>query len=161
MFIRCDNIADGLSDPSPMLTDIRNWKESITDAMAMHRWAFSIFNLRPVRRQQNKSDLLFINDLIKEFGSHKVCGSIFHILYIRSLHLSYTLQKALCHRHDFVKTSPQHRQDITLTALMHARYLSVQGIQKDIFLGLSHASESPTITDSQNTSLTVNRCSVD
>ena len=24
MFIRCDNIADGLSDPSPMLTDIRN-----------------------------------------------------------------------------------------------------------------------------------------
>ena len=46
------------------------------------------------------------------------------------------------HRHDFIKTSPRHRQDITITARRIAE-------------------GSPTVTDSKSTSLTVSRCSAD
>ena len=57
--------------------------------------------------------------------------------------------KALYHRHDVVKTSPPHRQDITITPLRIA----------DICL--SHAEGSPTVADSKSTSVTVSRCSSD
>ena len=103
---------------SPMVWVIRRRCSPIFATMAMLRWAFSIFNLRTVRRQHNKSDLLFIHDRIKEFSSHKVCGST----------PQGTMPSPGCHRYDFVKTPPQHRQDITITAPTQARYLSVQGI---------------------------------
>ena len=52
------------------------------------------------------------------------------------------LSEAPYHRHDVVKTSPRHRQDITI-------------IPRRIAEG------SPTVADSKSTSLTVSRCSAD
>ena len=66
------------------------------------------------------------------FGCHKV-----------SIHFLYALHKALYYRHDFVSTSSRHRQDITITPPTHPD------------ISLLHGGGSPTIADSQNTSLTV------
>ena len=52
------------------------------------------------------------------------------------------LNKAPYHRHDVVKTSPRHRQEITI-------------IPRRVAEG------SPTVADSKSTSLTVSRCSAD
>ena len=99
--------------------------QTIGDPMAMFRIrncinpvapAFSIFTLEPVTRQQNKRDLFFIFDLMRQPQ-----GMWFHV---KSIHLLYALHKALTsicsaqgldfymlctrpwHHHDFVKTSP-------------------------------------------------------
>ena len=51
-----------------------------------------------------------ISSLAKiSFGSHT--GTWFDA---KSLYFGYTLHKALYHRHNVVKTSPRHRQDITI-----------------------------------------------
>ena len=66
---------------------------------------------------------------------------------VKCLHLSYALHSILYHHHDFVKTSLRHCQD---TSIIPRR-------MPDICL--SHIEGSRAIIDSQNTSLTVSRCS--
>ena len=92
----------------------RRCSRTISDTMEMFSPVCTISYPHPVIRQQNKSDLFFIHDLIRQPQ-----GMLFHV---KSLHFLYALHKALYHRHDAVNTSPGHRQDTTITPPTHRRY---------------------------------------
>ena len=92
------------------------------------------FSLHPVIRKQNKSDLSRAFILQPQ-------GMWFHV---KSLHLLYATPK---YYYAIAMTSSRHHHDIAKTSSLRPRRIS------DI--SLSHAEGSPTIADSQNTSLTV------
>ena len=84
------------------------------------QWRLRVLFPLSIQYYANITNVISSSSMIS-FGSHNY-DMWFHV---NLLDLLYALHRALYHRHEFVKTSPRHRQNITITPLTHRGCSSV------------------------------------